>query len=44
MPPPRPIHPKEKEVYELSSDEKISSGRNVKASRILRLSYILFPG
>jgi hypothetical protein len=44
MLPPRPKHPKEKEVYDLSNDEKFSSDRNVKASTILHLSYILFLG
>jgi hypothetical protein len=39
----RPIRPKEKEVYELSTNENFSLGCNVKASIILHLSYILFP-
>lgn len=44
MPPPRPIHPKETEVYELSSDENFSSGHNVKVGTIFHLCYILFLG
>jgi hypothetical protein len=43
MPPPRPIRPKEREVYELSSDEDFLSSCSVKACTILHLSYILFP-
>jgi len=30
MPPPRPIHPKEREVYELNSDEDFLLGHNAK--------------
>jgi len=37
MPPPRPIHPKERAVYELSNDEIFSLGRNVKTSIIFHL-------
>jgi hypothetical protein len=44
MLPPRPIHPKEKKVYELCSDEGFSSSRSVKVGTIFHLSYILFLG
>ncbi len=44
MPPPRPIHPKEREVYELSNDEDFLSSHNAKACIISHLSYILFFG
>ncbi len=44
MPPPRPIHPKEREVYELNSDKDFSLGCNAKANAIFHLFYILFHG
>ncbi len=44
MPPPGPIHPKEREVYELSSDENFSLGHSAKTNIILHLFYILFDG
>jgi hypothetical protein len=44
MPPPRPIHPKERKVYELSNDEKFSLGRSAKIGIIFNLSCILFLG
>ncbi len=42
MLPPRPIHSKEREVYELNNDEDFSPGHNAKTSTIFHLSYILF--
>jgi len=44
MPLPRPIHPKENKVYELSNDENLSLGRSAKIGIIFHLSYILFLG
>jgi hypothetical protein len=44
MSPLRPIHLKEKDVYELSSDEDFLLSHTVKASIIFHLSYILFHG
>jgi hypothetical protein len=43
MSPPRFIHPKEKNVYELNSDEDLFLGRSAKVSTIFHLCYILFP-
>jgi hypothetical protein len=43
MMPPRPIHSKEREVYELNNDEDFSPSHNAKTSTIFHLSYILFP-
>jgi hypothetical protein len=41
-PPPRSIHPKEREVYELNSNEDFLSSCNAKAGTIFHISYILF--
>ncbi len=43
MPPPRPIYPKEREIYELNNNEDFLSGRSAKAGIIFHLFYIWFP-